>query len=97
MSGLGQSNGRHLEVVVAERVGDEQIASGQLLEVDLGIGAGLSSVETGLRLRYEFVPEFAPYIGVGYERKIGNTADFARAEGEDVGGWSALVGVRTWF
>jgi copper resistance protein B len=64
---------------------------------DLGIGAGLSSVETGLRLRYEFVPEFAPYIGVGYERKMGNTADFARAEGEDVGGWSALVGVRTWF
>src|SRR3546814_487700 len=55
---------------------------------ELGIGAGLSSVEAGLRLRYEFAPEFAPYIGVEYERKFGDTADFARTAGEDVGGWA---------
>ncbi len=64
---------------------------------ELGIGSGLSSIEAGLRLRYEFVPEFAPYIGVEYERAFGDTADFRRAEGEDVGGWSLLVGVRAWF
>lgn len=64
---------------------------------ELGIGAGLSSLEGGLRLRYEIVPEFAPYVGVEYERAFGRTADFARAAGEDAGGWSLLLGVRTWF
>ena len=64
---------------------------------ELGIGAGLSSAEAGLRLRYEFVPEFAPYVGVEYERVFGDSADFARAAGEEVGGWSFLVGLRTWF
>lgn len=64
---------------------------------ELGIGAGLSKAEAGLRLRYEFVPEFAPYVGVNYERAFGDTADFARAVGEDVGGWSLVLGLRTWF
>jgi len=64
---------------------------------ELGIGAGLSSAEAGLRLRYEIAPEFAPYVGIEYERAFGDTADFARAAGEDVGGWSLLVGLRTWF
>lgn len=31
---------------------------------EAGIGKGLSSIEAGLRLRYEIVPEIAPYIGV---------------------------------
>ncbi|NML04320.1 copper resistance protein B [Sphingomonas sp. G-3-2-10] len=62
-----------------------------------GIGAGLSNAELGLRLRYEEVREFAPYIGVSWERSFGRTADFARARGEDTGGVSFVVGVRTWF
>lgn len=64
---------------------------------ELGVGSGLSSAELGLRLRYQFVPEFAPYVGVGYERRFGDTARFARADGEDVGGWSLLLGLRAWF
>ena len=64
---------------------------------ELGIGAGLSSGEAGLRLRYEIVPEFAPYIGVQYERAFGDTARFSRADGEGVGGWSLVLGVRAWF
>jgi len=64
---------------------------------ELGLGSGLTSVETGLRLRYEFHPEFAPYIGIGYERFIGDTADYARAANEDLGGWRALAGLRAWF
>lgn len=64
---------------------------------EIGVGSGLSTGEIGLRLRYEFVPEFAPYVGVKYERKFGDTADFARAVDEEVGGWSFLVGLRTWF
>ena len=64
---------------------------------ELGIGSGLSSAEAGLRLRYEIVPEFAPYVGVQYERAFGGTARFSRAAGEDVGGWSLVMGVRAWF
>lgn len=64
---------------------------------ELGIGSGLSTAEMGLRLRYEFVPEFAPYIGVEYERAFGDTADFRRSDGGDIGGWSVLLGIRSWF
>lgn len=64
---------------------------------ELGVGAGLSTIEAGLRLRYEIKREFAPYVGVQYERRIGDTADFAGAAGEDVGGWAFLVGLRSWF
>ncbi len=61
------------------------------------IGAALTKIEPGLRLRYEFVPEFAPYVGVEYEAKLGQTADLARAEGEDVAGLKFLIGLRAWF
>ena len=64
---------------------------------ELGIGAGLSTAEAGLRLRYEIVPEFAPYVGVAYERAFGDTADFRRAAGDRAGGLNFLVGVRAWF
>ncbi|PTQ08214.1 copper resistance protein CopB [Sphingomonas oleivorans] len=62
-----------------------------------GIGSGLSNIDLGLRLRYEVAREFAPYVGVSYERKVGDTADFARAEGEDAGSTSFVIGVRAWF
>jgi len=62
-----------------------------------GIGAGLSSGEAGLRLRYEFRREFAPYVGVTWNRKFFGTADFARAAGEKAGGARFATGVRVWF
>ncbi|WP_408640924.1 copper resistance protein B [Sphingomonas horti] len=61
------------------------------------IGSGLSNAELGLRLRYEIAREFAPYIGVSYDRKIGDTARFARLAGEDVSSTSLVMGVRFWF
>ena len=63
----------------------------------IGVGNGLSSIEAGFRLRYEFVPEFAPYLGLEYERSLGKTADFARMAGDDVGGLAFVAGVRAWF
>jgi copper resistance protein B len=60
-------------------------------------GAGLSNAELGLRLRYEIKREFAPYIGVSYDRRFGRTADYLRAAGEDPEVTSFVVGVRTWF
>jgi copper resistance protein B len=64
---------------------------------DRAIGAGLYKIEPGLRLRYEIIPEFAPYIGVEYEAKLGETADLARAGGEDPTGFKFLIGFRAWF
>lgn len=62
-----------------------------------GIGSGLSDAEFDLRLRYEIVREFAPYIGLSYSAKLGDSADFARADGEDPTSLSFVVGLRTWF
>jgi copper resistance protein B len=60
-------------------------------------GSGLSDPELGLRLRYEIRREFAPYIGVSYDRMYGNTASFVRQAGEDVGGANLVVGLQAWF
>jgi copper resistance protein B len=62
-----------------------------------GIASGLSSIETGLRLRYEIRREFAPYVGVTWDRKLFGTADLARAAGERPGRARLAFGLRTWF
>lgn len=64
---------------------------------ELGIGAGLDKVEAGLRLRYHLVREFAPYVGIDQEWRLGQSADYARAAGEDPGVTNYVVGVRFWF
>ncbi len=62
-----------------------------------GIGAGLSSIEAGLRLRYEIRRELAPYVGITWDRRLFGTADMARAAGEDPGRVRLVAGLRTWF
>lgn len=74
----------------------EMTLSGQNIP-DLEIGSGLSSIELGLRLRYELRREFAPYIGVSYQRKFGDTADYARAAGNDPETAKFVIGIRAWF
>ena len=61
------------------------------------IGAGISEIDTGLRLRYELDRKFAPYIGVAYEGKFGQTASFVRRAGESTCGVRFVFGIRTWF
>lgn len=62
-----------------------------------GIGSGLANTEVGLRLRYEIVREFAPYIGVTWNRSYGKTADLASDEGEDTNEARFVAGIRMWF
>lgn len=62
-----------------------------------GIGSRLSDLELGLRLRDEAVKEFAPYVGVEWARKVGDTARFASAAGEDADVTSLVSGFRFWF
>ncbi|WP_172449649.1 copper resistance protein B [Porphyrobacter sp. HT-58-2] len=63
----------------------------------LGIGAGLDQIEVGARLRYEIRREFAPYIGIEQSWRTGQSADFARARGEDPSATSFIAGIRFWF
>jgi copper resistance protein B len=60
-------------------------------------GAGLATLDTGLRLRYEFKREFAPYLGAVWYRKVGGTAELSEAAGHNIGGWRVAAGLRTWF
>ncbi|MEP3050680.1 MAG: copper resistance protein B [Erythrobacter sp.] len=62
-----------------------------------GIGTGITKIEAGVRLRYEIEREFAPYVGIEYEAALGETADIARAVGDDPDGLKLLVGLRAWF
>lgn len=66
-------------------------------DADLGIGSGLSDIEAGLRLRYEIRREFAPYIGVNWNKSFGNTADFVRSAGEKTDDVQWVIGARAWF
>lgn len=59
-------------------------------DVGADIGAGLSKVEAGLRLRYEIVRRFAPYVGLVHERRT-------HADGADSRETRVVGGVRLWF
>jgi len=61
------------------------------------IGSGLSSLELGLRLRYEWRREFAPYLGLSWTGHFGETAELREAAGDDSGEFAWLAGVRAWF
>ena len=66
-------------------------------DADNGLGSGLSDLAVGLRLRYEFSRQFAPYIGVEWTDTYGDTADYRRAVGQDTSGTQFVAGLRFWF
>jgi copper resistance protein B len=61
------------------------------------LGSGLSDVTAGLRLRYEIRREFAPYIGVEWAHRFGETQDLAKDAGADVSDTRFVAGLRFWF
>ena len=65
---------------------------------EIGQGQGVTDIELGLRLRYEVIDRtVAPYVGVHWEKKLGETASLARAEGEDTDAARVVVGVSLMF
>jgi len=62
-----------------------------------GLGTGLSDAAAGLRLRYEFRREIAPYIG--FERVVayGGTADALRLAGKETSENRWVAGIRIWY
>ncbi|MGH8143104.1 MAG: copper resistance protein B [Steroidobacteraceae bacterium] len=83
----------------------QRLIAEPLLELDLysrsdpqrQIGAGLSELDAGVRLRYEIVRKFAPYLGVTYDKRFGQTATFARANAEPAGALQVSIGIRMWL
>jgi len=63
----------------------------------LGVGKGLNDIQLGLRLRYEISREFAPYLGVSWQQKLGSTENLARVGGEATNNVSLVSGLRWWF
>ncbi len=66
-------------------------------DVDHGFAAGLSTGDAGIRLRYEFHRQVAPYIGVTWHRKFFGTANLARQSGEPTADTRLVIGARLWM
>jgi copper resistance protein B len=62
-----------------------------------GLGQGINDIELGSRIRYEFVREFAPYVGYSWMRLVGPTADLARAAGRETGHGAVVLGLHWWW
>ncbi len=70
-------------------------------DVERGLAAGVSSTEAGVRLRYEVRREFAPYLGVSWERSFwaapATPATTGATTAAPSGRLRAVAGVRAWF
>ena len=66
-------------------------------EADKGIGRGLSDAVAGVRVRYEMHRQFAPYVGVEWAGKFGQSADLARSAQQSTHETRWVAGVRFWF
>jgi copper resistance protein B len=64
---------------------------------DKGLGTGLTDLDTGLRLRYEFRRKLAPYVGFAYSDQYGSTAASSRRSGEAVSNPRFIFGMRVWY
>jgi copper resistance protein B len=60
------------------------------------IGTGLSDIDGGVRLGYQFSRKFAPYIGYVYSGVFGQTATFSRQSGEPTGANQFVFGIWLW-
>ena len=61
-----------------------------------GIGTGLSDLDGGVRLGYQFSRKFAPYIGYTYTGTFGQTAAFNRQDGQPTGEHRLVFGFWLW-
>ncbi|WP_232226077.1 copper resistance protein B [Salinisphaera hydrothermalis] len=66
-------------------------------DANYGLGGGLQSTSLGLRLKYQIVREFVPYIGVRWDKKYGDTAKMARADGGTSSSTAFVVGLSAWY
>jgi len=88
------------DVLLSQKLIAQPFVDGMLASQDdapIQLGAGLSRIEAGLRLRYEIEKEIAPFVGVSFEQFTGNTASLVAADGAATSSLRALVGLKIWF
>ncbi len=61
-------------------------------DLSMHLGSGLSNITLGARLRYEFVREFAPYLGVEWNKNFGTTDTI-----NPVNDTYVVAGIKFWF
>jgi len=63
-------------------------------DAPIGVGAGLSDAEAGLRLRYQLDREIAPYVGVDWMSSFGRTRFFTVRDGNPASQAPLVAGLR---
>lgn len=58
---------------------------------------GVTDVTLGARLMYQISRKFAPYVGVTWNRKVGETAHEIGKEGGNTSSSGLVAGIRFWF
>jgi len=61
------------------------------------LGAGLSDIKLGMRLKYEITRQIVPYAGVEWSGKLGQTAQYAEQEGSSRHEARFVAGLSLWF
>lgn len=61
------------------------------------IGQGLNYIDLGVRLRYEYKREIAPYLGVNWVRNFGETENLLRSDGGQISDLALVFGISLWF
>ena len=74
-----------------------ELALGNKGDREQGLGSGLQESSIGLRLRYEVIRQFAPYIGIEWKQKFGETGRIAKRDQESPSVNHLVGGVRFWF
>lgn len=91
----GSYDARLTQRVILQPRAEINVSADDIPELELG--SGVTDVELGLRLRYDITRNVSPYVGVSYETKLGDTADYASAAGEDESDARLVFGVRARF
>ena len=60
------------------------------------VRSGLNDYEMGVRVRYEFRREFAPYVGWSRSRRVGGSTDLGTPHGDPASESRFVVGLRLW-
>jgi copper resistance protein B len=88
------------ELTLTQRIFAEPygvVRAGATKDAKLLEGSGITDTEAGLRVRYEFSRKVAPYVGVAWTHRYGETARLWKAAGGEAYETSLRMGVRLLF
>lgn len=81
--------------LVAQPYAEINFSAQDVEEYDLG--TGVTDGEIGLQMRYEITRQFAPYVDVYWDQKVGETSSIAKSHGEENDQLVGVIGLRLMF